>query len=307
MTRSLISVAILGFLPVSVLSQTPPSEIQPSPVQAVIAEEKERAATGFETEKQPVLRSSIKTTSFPRYELKISNVEFPVNRTVGIEQCGFYCPESTTRNAPADAGARLAIAHARIAQLQQKVDLLSAKVSQQNHPLTVQHPATSGSKSIKVSDKVLGLYEHYTKVLGEPRTQSCTEKVASGFPGRFCIETEVWEQPILLDTATGQMWTLTESTNLVDARMVAWTSMKRISSQAEIEAWEEECRVRHSKYIASLKAISLAHLEERAGILGRNHPKVVEMRKSIEGHELFKNITDEQLEDARKNADAPRQ
>lgn len=117
--------------------------------------------------------------------------------------------------------------------------------------------------------------------------------------GRFTIEKESWEVPILLDTATGEMWMLQESTNLVEARMVAWTPMRRIANDAELAMWWKEAKGHEDRYLATVKSQSLAELERKRAELGPDHPDVINLAKEIAQFSPFQGVTDEQVDSAK--------
>ena len=82
--------------------------------------------------------------------------------------------------------------------------------------------------------------------------------------------------------------------------MVAWTPMRRVSDQAELETWAEEGRERHDQYLATLKAQSLAKLEQKKLDLGADHPEVTKLANEIKEHPFFVHVTDSQLEAAQQ-------
>jgi hypothetical protein len=78
---------------------------------------------------------------------------------------------------------------------------------------------------------------------------------------------------ILLDTATGRTWRLSEAH---ESSEPAWVPVTRIDDEVEAEKWRAEARER----VADERRAAM--LKEVADKLAPTHPKVLELRRQLE-------------------------
>jgi|GEM_PF-3481572 hypothetical protein len=108
------------------------------------------------------------------------------------------------------------------------------------------------------------------------------------------------EGPILLDTATGNTWTIQASTNVfevADARMVAWIPMVRIDDDDQFKSWLEKATAKYNRFVSVVKEKddALARLNKKRNELGVDHPDVVKLQQQIWAEESWQQLTVEQM------------
>jgi hypothetical protein len=121
----------------------------------------------------------------------------------------------------------------------------------------------------------------------------------SPIPGRFIISKELGAAPALLDTGTGDIWILEDSTNVADARMQAWVPMERFQNAEEVERWRLRAKDKYESVIGSMKERVLSSLAEKAKDLGPDHPEVLALSEKIRKNPEL-NVSDHEVEAARK-------
>ena len=121
----------------------------------------------------------------------------------------------------------------------------------------------------------------------------------SPIPGRFIISKELGAAPALLDTGTGDIWILEDSTNVVHARMQAWVPMERLRNAEDVERWRLRAKDKYEKFIESMKEEMLSSLTKKAKALGPDHADVLALSDEIRNNSWV-NVSDDEVKAARK-------